>query len=305
MKLLKYFLWITLMLSTVYLFAEDTPEATPPNITPSTLFLTETSHILAPFTIGLEGGFFDVVRRDMFNAHVKIGLGSVAEFSYGTHLLYSNILGGTDNLPSAAIKMKIPIPKALQGRFLKSAALMLMNTQRWNSVLANRDFIAASPDFVNAGVRDVSFELRMTALSLLLTHENQQHSSFHFGVNYIESESRNTTVEYIDYTKNENSIRNIHRTFGGYLGYTQPYNESTWFLFEISLLPDFHFDPQTEQIEMNHVGVYFTGIRFRLTEPITLDSGIQYDSNDSGLRDLKIAFNLNFLINLMNMPQPN
>ena len=265
---------------------------------PSRLFSVSTAALIPELGIGLTfGNSFGEQERRSFLGNVSVGIGGIAELELNTGGMVGNVLAGTTQMSTWA--MKVRVSSEVEG--WPAIAVSLRSSNDWDgATLTSQALAASSPDYYQAGLRGLDYEMRMTTATVSLSRSVHERTTLHGTIGLSDIRHRNLGVQRLDYGfRSDPSIkRSSQWQLSG--GFTITMNTRTSVILEGQTIPFFNYNVTKGELNLEHMYVGAAGIRFALGKAITLDSGIRYQSSFIGLADTQIRVALNgiFMISI-------
>ena len=245
------------------------------------------------------GGVYGVEEEQSFLGTMGLGIGDVAQLEVSTIGFVGNLLG-VSNIATIGLKGKI----YNGNKFLPSVALSLRSSNDWDYINENEsDIMAAAVEQYADGLRGYNYEMRFTTLGIIFSHNLNDRTVLHGGLNYMDTRYRNLWRHY--FTTNNiqfpvpNTSEQSEDLIGLFGGIEQNVNERTYFMAEYQTLPNFKFNLLNGKLEHDRISVVVLGVRFAVLKWLVIDTGARYQSTFNGLADVQIRLSANIIFSLL------
>jgi hypothetical protein len=263
---------------------------------PARLFSIPVAHVLPELQLGITlGNTFGLEVGESFLGTMVLGIGNIAEIELSTAGLITSIAAGNTSLRTTGLKAQLFESDELG----LIAGVSLRNSNDWENENRTETVIAhAAPDEYAAGLRGLSYESRITTLSLAIDKQFGGAATLHAGLGYSDIRYRNVYSRFVTgssfFMPNEER-RQQWQVLAGLLVVISP---RTRLMAEAQNLPFLAYTVGGGGITARHIYVGAMGFRFSISQSWSLDSGVRYQSNFVGLADTQVRFSLNGVFSL-------
>ena len=274
-------------------------------VDPPRLFTIPTAYVLGSKDISLMGGgAFGVAMQRSFLGTIGIGLGNVAEVEFSTVGLINNISNGSPNVSTSAFKLQI-IPEDFLGiGFFPIVALSIRSSADWKDVQSDWSTLNADKSFYDynsftgrkeCAINSIGYNTRFTIMHGVTTLPLGP-INLHAGLSLTDVRVKETVVDYIWEDDNEDLAEKQVNLIGGFAGFDIESNPQTKIMFEAKSVANYMYNMDTKEIEVTHTYTAIGGVRFFFTQWLSIDTGVLYQTNYSGLADSQIKLGLNLFL---------
>ncbi|MBL7073915.1 hypothetical protein ISS37_01570 [candidate division KSB1 bacterium] len=272
---------------------------------PSRLFISPTAKVLRAMDVDLTAGSaFGVNMDGSFLHNIGIGLGNVAEVQITTSRLANNITAGSTSIPTSGFKMQL-LPEELFGwEWFPIAAVFLQTTGGfntngwkggWNGIVAAGDYLRANDEFAKNGIIHIGYDTRFTTLYGVVS-EYLGPVGFHGGVSLTDVRVKGVNTQFYDWSTKEEPTERQQNLIGGFAGLTIDANPTTRYMFEVTLVPHLQYNVEDTLVDVKQIYLGLGGIRYFITDWLSTDTGIRYQSSFKGIADLEIRLSFNIFV---------
>ncbi len=266
----------------------------------SRLFAYPTGRMIPSGVLNLSfGGSFATQGGQEFLGLGAVGLGDIAEFEFSTAHVISNIFDFSDHIGTTALKFRV---HEGEPETMNPTVVVALRSNTWAAVgSSERDELTgpATGDAQNS-LRGVEFETHLTTLYIASTLDVHPEWSTHLSVAWDEIRIRDIRYNYDrggqfptsapdDITEGILSLS---------VGLEHAVNARTHSIFELGSLPEIKFDESMAKLNIEPLWQGMVGVRFYVRTLTTIDAGIRYRSDYSGLSDVEIRAGLNLGIDI-------
>lgn len=272
---------------------------------PSRLFSIPTADVLKSMEISVSGGgAFGVEGGSALLRNFIIGLGSIAEVEFTNSGMTNQLTGKSEILPTSSFKVSL-IPERYKNRWYIPDIAVQLRSASWKSLEGNnyalRSDYKAYSESIGGNLHDISqVQKRFSILYLIVGKKIPDFGNFQIGLSqtdvrtkggyqtlYIESSHLYDTVE----------IPELKKSFlAPVAGFEIIANKNTHLMAEIQSIPLFDYDFQKERVAISKTWLGVAGVRFFISEWLSLDTGIKYQSEYKGIADAEIDIGINFVL---------
>ncbi|MGC9363246.1 MAG: hypothetical protein ACP5FZ_01615 [Fidelibacterota bacterium] len=280
-------------------------------VDPPRLFTIPTAGVLGSKDISLMGGgAFGVAVQQSFLGTIGMGLGNIAEVEFSTVGLINNISHGSPSVSTSAFKIQL-IPENLFGwRFSPQLAVAIRSSADWKSVTSDSKALSANSDFYvyneftqrkECAVNAIGYSTRFTIMYGVATLPLGP-LRIHSGLTLTDIRIKDMNVDYIWLEDNNAPKEKQKNLIGGFAGFEIEYNPQTKLMVEVKTDSKHEYNLETKEIELSHTYVAIGGVRFFFTKWLSIDTGVLYQSNYTGIADSQIKLGLNLFLPTGSLP---
>lgn len=276
-------------------FAEDEIKSSNVfNHNPGRLFSIQTADVQNSLDLSLlVGGSFGLENKDGFLGSMAFGLGGYGDVEVSTISLLGSIFRRTENFTSIGLKIKV----FNESKNIPGISISLKTNNDWYSSY-NRDIMKEKPELANYGLREVTYDARITHLIISMSKIFNENWRFHINYGIGDLRYKNLVASFDTISYKDLSEKNKN-TFYGALGVNYKLSDITSLIFEGQTIPYFKVDPKTGKIAPALSKVFSGGLRVNATKWLLLDSGFRYQDDYKGLADIEIKIALQAFINII------
>ncbi len=261
----------------------------------SRMFIAPTGYMIPSGVLNVAfGGSFASQGGREYLGLMSIGLGGVAEFEISTSHIITNIFSFTEPIGTTALKFILYNQKS---DFPVPTIVLMLRSNAWSTVSGDRgDF--AGPALPDGGgtLMNVDFEVHQTSLYLSASKLLNPTSTLHGGLVWHEMRTRDISY-YGDPSLQPPGDMN-KGIVGIFIGMEREMNDLTHSILEIGSKPKIEFDQLLQGVTAKNLYYMIAGVRYFLTPMASIDAGIRYRSDYSGLSDTEIRTGLNLGIDI-------
>lgn len=283
--LLKGVVICELIISSTLYGSEESP-------TISRLFFMPKAQVLGTYEINIAGGstYYPFEERSLLGI-ASIGLGDIAEVEINTYGVFNNLPQGVINVPATSFKMRL----LRENHYIPAISTMLEMSPIWYS---QRVYRSAAADLYVQEYGEGYY------------HHRTKHGTFYVLLDKkIGVKGLSFALSISDYRIKTGGPwpmepQETQKTvYGPHVGIEFPVNKNTSLVAEYDKWPKLIYaGPDSERVMSVDVGML--GIRFfftEITEYVSVDVGIVYTSEFSGIADAVLHTNLNLTLSLLDI----
>jgi hypothetical protein len=298
----KFFMAIFFLLSFNWLLASDSTRVEKMQfIFPHSfgkLFIIPTAEVINSLDVNLNlGGGVGFEDKQAVLGSAGVGLGGVGQVDMNGTALLGSI--GVSDLSGISLNLKVQVLK--QTKPLPAVAIGFHSTSDWQSRGSSLVTYEASPELYSEGVRGVDYKMRQATLYAVFSKNARFNTTVHFGVGYTDMRLKDTYTRIIseggERTNMSDKIQK-ERLFNIFGGVEYPYNERTWFLFEVQKVPYIDVDLKNNKLLARQRWISGAGIRFALSKIILVESSLRYEEGNEGIADLELRLGINLFFSV-------
>ena len=266
----------------------------------SRLFAYPTGRMIPSGVLNLSfGGSFATQGGQEFLGLGAVGLGDVAEFEFSTAHIISNIFNFSDHIGATALKFRV---HEGEPETYNPTIVVALRSNTWSAVGSSERGELTGPA-MGDGQNDLSgvdFETHFTTIYAASTFDIHPAWSTHFSVAYDEIRIRDIRYNYG--FNNGNRASEPDDITAGIIsvsiGIEHAVNSRTHSIIELGSLPEIDFEEDMSGLNVSPLWQGLVGVRFYIRTLTTIDAGIRYRSDYSGLSDVEIRAGLNLGIDI-------
>lgn len=266
----------------------------------SHLVLVNTAEVLPNLTLTINGATSVLSSHSsLFHGNIALGLGDVAELALGKSDGIINALGA----PRADVAWALKLKLFSKAQDQPQIALRIQSSVGWISdELWPQDIQTYSPALYRRGLYDSHYDLRLTSIQVLLSHQLFRNVGLHTGVGIEEIATRGLwiIVDPAPFVGNGLHAPDIAQELllSGFLSLTVRLDSKFTLLTEIQSLPA--VSPNIDLVKLNVDRAYVgsLAVRYSLLAPLALDGGIVVRTNPYTRNDVEMRLGLNTLLDL-------
>ncbi len=301
---LKFVLQI--ILSLLLTGAVHPQEATRRISNPSRLFSVPMADVLRSAEVCVSGGSsFGMESRSALIQNLSIGLGGIAEAEISTTGQTNELTGESESFAMSSFKVNL-VPEGLQRcRFLPNVVAQLKSSS-WKSIQNESGTIlhayTDARSYAGENLLSLGIQERFSVLVLIIG-KRWPFAGFQAGVCATDIRLKNGRRWYwTDGPQESGGVYSAEipekqkNTWTPIGGIEIQANDKTKIMAEIQSVPVFDFDVHRQDVIISKAWLGVAGIRFFITDWLTLDAGVKYQSNDKGIADAEIRVGGNCVI---------
>jgi len=282
-------------------------------VDPPRLFTIPTARVLGSKDISLMGGgAFGVAEvQQSFLGTIGMGLGNIAEVEFSTVGLINNISQGSPSVSTSAFKIQL-IPEEMFGlKYFPTLAVSIRSSADWKDIRSDWRALNSNKDFYDyneytqrneCAVSSVGYNTRFTIMYGVATFPLGP-IQIHSGLTLTDIRVKDMTVDYIWEEDNNTPEERQKNLIGGFAGFEIEYNPQTKLMVEVKTDSKHEYNLETKEIELSHTYVAIGGVRFFFTKWLSIDTGVLYQTNYTGIADSQIKLGLNLFMPTGNIPE--
>lgn len=303
MEKTRHFLFTVLLMSSCLLFADpDRPGFFDQVSEPSRLFSVPTASIMKSMEVTLSGGgLVSVEGNKAMIQKFNVGLGGIAEVEFATSGIRNSLTGTSERMPTSIFKVAL-IPERFQHHwFIPDVAVQLRSTS-WNVLDGSHDNLKTATTEAYAGRNLVAIDNLQKRFSVLylIVGKRFEFGGLHIGISQTDVRTRQGYRYYYDSMLDSHLSERIPEMDTQFVtpfgGIEIVANANTRLMAEIQAIPAFDYDPKQEKVEVNQLWLGIAGIRFLLTNWLSLDTGVRYQNDYRGIADAEIDIGINCVL---------
>lgn len=249
---------------------------------PPRIFYMPTTEVLGSLDIALiGGGTYRLEKERSLLGTIGLGLGNVAQLDFKTRQVLNNLKKGSATFPVAGFKLIVIKEKStLPGITIE---IELCNYSKVDDV------------FKKDNEQDLKIKYKTKFVDMFLViGKNFDSLDLYSGLRINDNRIKDL---YIDDIQNENvTEKDAYTTLGGMIGFKFEKNPNTFIMGEIVQLPHFKYDENQNKVKIASEYAFLGGVRFFFCNSLSLDVGVKYQTNYTGLVDTNIRSTINWVI---------
>ena len=269
---------------------------------PTQLFSIPAARVLNSMEVALSGGAsFGVENSDALLQKWIVGLGGIAEIELSTSGMSNRITGESEKISTSSFKVYL-VPTRYKGKWFLPDLAVLLKSSSWNTINGDEGRILHQ------------YTVETKDINLVSIHDlNQRYSTLYFiagkscflgslqlGVSQTDVRTKagqrqiyNNVSSRYEWWDIPEMQKNFLSPFGGVEVYA---NESTLLMAEIQSIPVFDYDLNKHSVVIDQVWLGIAGVRFLITNWLSMDTGVRYQSDDDGIADAEIDVGVNVVL---------
>ena len=266
----------------------------------SRLFVYPTGRMIPSGVLNLSfGGSFATQGGQEYLGLCAIGLGDVAEFEVSTAHIVSNIFNFSEHIGTTALKFRV---HEGEPETFNPTVVIALRSNTWSTVGSSNNRDELTGPATGSGqdsLKGVDFQTHFTTLYLASTFDLHPAWSAHLSVAYEEIRIKDIRYNY----DHGNSLTTppddiTEGIISLSIGLEHAVNARTHSIIEFGSLPEVEFKKDMRDLNINPLWQGLVGVRFYVRPLTTIDAGIRYRSDYSGLSDVEIRAGLNLGIDV-------
>ena len=273
---------------------------------PSRLFSVPMADVLRSAEVCVSGGSsFGMESSSALIQNLSIGLGGIAEAEISTTGQTNELTGESESFAMSSFKVNL-VPEGLQRcRFLPNVVAQLKSSS-WKSIQNESGTIlhayTDARSYAGENLLSLGIQERFSVLVLIIG-KRWPFAGFQAGVCATDIRLKNGRRWYwTDGPQESGGVYSAEipekqkNTWTPIGGIEIQANDKTKIMAEIQSVPVFDFDVHRQDVIISKAWLGVAGIRFFITDWLTLDAGVKYQSNDKGIADAEIRLGGNWVI---------
>ncbi|MFC1569703.1 hypothetical protein ACFL4L_05675 [bacterium] len=272
---------------------------------PSRLFSVPSADILQSMEVSVSGGgAFGVEGGTALLRNFIIGLGGIAEVEFTSSGMTNRLTGKSEILPTSSFKVSL-IPERYRHHWFIPDIAFQLRSASWQSLEGDshelrseyKDYSEAMDGNLHA-INQV--QKRFSILYMIIGKEIPGFGSLQFGLSQTDVRTKGgyQTI-FLSSSKMYDTIEipELKKSFLSPIGgFEIIANKNTHLMAEIQSIPLFDYDFNQEKVIISQTWMGVAGVRFFMTEWLSLDTGIKYQSDFEGIADAEIDIGVNFVM---------
>jgi hypothetical protein len=285
----------------------QSPQGKPKSISnPSRLFNVPTAYVLRTGEILISGGSsFGMESKGSLVRNLTIGLGGIAEAEISTTGQTNQLTGEAESFAMSSFKVNL-MPEGLQRYWFVPNIAVQLKSSSWKAIKNEsgsiRSYYTEASSFSGENLLSLDIKERFSVLNLIVG-KRWSFGGFQAGVSATDVRLKDgrrwyyfldSAGRYNDRIKNMSEVQKNYWTPIG--GIEIKANDRTQIMAEIQSVPIFDFDVGSQSVVISKAWLGVAGIRFFISNWLTLDAGVKTQSNDHGIADAEIRLGGNCVI---------
>jgi hypothetical protein len=271
---------------------------------PSRLFSIPSADILKSMEISVSGGgAFGVEGGKALLRNFIIGLGGIAEVEFTSSGMTNRLTGKSEILPTSSFKVSL-IPERYRDHWYIPDIAVQLRSASWQSLEGNNNALQseykAYSAYMQGNLHAVDqVQKRFSILYMIIGKRIPGLGSLQLGMSQTDVRTKGgyqtIYLPYrLEYTTAE--IPEMKKSFLSPMGgFEIIANQNTHLMAEIQAIPLFDYNFKQEKVTISQTWLSVAGVRFFISEWLSLDTGIKYQSDFEGIADAEIDIGVNFV----------
>jgi hypothetical protein len=273
---------------------------------PSRLFNVPMADVLRSAEVCVSGGSsFGMESKSALIQNFAVGLGGIAEAEISTAGLANELTGESEPFAMSSFKVNL-IPECFQRCRLLPNVVVQLKSSSWKNIRngdgAIRSFYTAASSYSGENLLSLDIKERFSVLSLIIG-KRWPFLGFQAGVCATDIRLKDgrrwfyTADNEGRYVPSTSEIPEMQKNYWAPTGGIEiRANDKTKIMAEIQSVPVFDFDVPRQKVVISRAWLGVAGIRFFISNWLTLDAGVKYQSSDKGIADAEIRLGGNCVI---------
>ena len=266
---------------------------------PTQLFSIPAARVLNSMEVELSGGAsFGVENSDALLQKWIVGLGGIAEVELSTSGMSNRMTGESEKISTSSFKVNL-IPTRYKDKWFLPDLAVLLKSSSWNTINGDEgrilhQYTVEAKDINLVSIHDLN--QRYSTLYFIAGKSNFLGSlQLGFSQTDVRTKAGQSQIYNNVYSRYEwLDIPEMQKTFLSPFGGIEVYaNENTLLMAEVQSIPVFDYDLNKHSVVIDQVWLGIAGVRFLITNWLSMDTGVRYQSDDDGIADAEIDVGVN------------